>query len=345
MLDHPLELFYSYTKQNLDYKTITEYLKSTFKGIYDPFGVNKLLELKNIEKKPNENWTIFASKLRALISATSSQNATEEDKEYRLWDHLLSKMDKPIASEATKMLKIRNKYTIKDLLDALETIDAVPNDCFYKFARGVEHVNLGLQNTKPDQGRQCLFCGDTTHYMADCRAYESSLRRNTALQTNIGSQEPASRSRPRSRDNYYSRPRERSRDAYFQNQEGEFRGNFRGRSPYRRNRDYSPYYEESYSGRYYNDYDRYYPRAYSQERNRNNYSYPEGLSDRELYEQRYRGSSPYGPYYNNQNQQGHGGYNHNRTNARSGYSSERYQNPSSQRQGNRPVQRPNASLN
>ena len=105
---HPLELYNSYINRKMPYEDIIKNLTSIFKGTFDPFGAKKLLQLRDISKKPNESWAVFVSKVNSLL-AEINPNATIEDREIRLKESLMSKMDMATAREVIKMSRIKKR--------------------------------------------------------------------------------------------------------------------------------------------------------------------------------------------------------------------------------------------
>ena len=135
----PSEFYTSYVNQNLDYDTITKKLSDTFVGDFDPFNMKKLLAIQEMEKSPDESWVIFITRLHNIIGelyATSS----DEEKDNRLREHLLSKLDAKTRVDMLKSLQIQQDYSPDAIVKAIKNLDNIPTHAFG--INRLESINL-----------------------------------------------------------------------------------------------------------------------------------------------------------------------------------------------------------
>ena len=169
---HPLALYQSYIEQDLSYDTIADRLSGIFTGESDPFLCRKLLKLRTISKGTDENWIVFVSRCHNLLCEIYP-DITDEDRQIRLREVVLQKMDSGVLEKVVQICMIKEDFSPATVFTAVNTLDSIPPEMMGGKGMGVEEV-LNFSTYVRSEGagnKTCLYCGSTSHFMADCVRY------------------------------------------------------------------------------------------------------------------------------------------------------------------------------
>ena len=287
---YPSILYTSYVNQTFSYEQIKECLSQVFVGETDPFSLKKTHRLNELTKGEKEPWIVFITRIQNLISELSPEMA-EEDKSTRLKETLFGKMSQPMSRNVILACNIRGDWSVNTMIEILKCYDTLPKQFFDPNDESieVEGINLGLSTNV--EKRHCMYCGKTSHYMADCLEYSRSLAALSNLKlTNSTPYEQKDKTQSDRFQDGHPRGEHTHRSRDF----SPYGRNYRGQSPYRYEQNQQPY------GRYDNDQnkDRNHnsyrgSSPYRQDQYQRPYRYNDPNANRGRNYQGYRGQSPY----------------------------------------------------
>ena len=121
---HPLALYQSYIEQDLSYDEIANRLGGIFRGESDPFLCRKLLKLRTISKGVDEPWIVFVSRCNNLLCEIYP-DITEEDRQIRLREVVLQKMDSGVLEKVVQICMIKEDFSPETVFTAVNTLDSI----------------------------------------------------------------------------------------------------------------------------------------------------------------------------------------------------------------------------
>ena len=202
---YPLALYQSYMEQGLTYDEIAGKLAVIFKGETDPFLCRKLLKLKLLKRGGDEPWVVFLSRISNLLCEIYP-GISEEDRDVRTREVLLQKFDNKTAEKVVNMCMLRSDFSPRAVFESVKALDSIPPEITEQ-GDEAEEVNLANYGTKRGETKQffdnqkhCLYCGDRSHYMADCPKYLRLCNRCSTLEWGTG--EDANTNKQGSNPNY-----------------------------------------------------------------------------------------------------------------------------------------------
>ena len=187
---YPLALYQSYMEQGLTYNKIVEKLANIFKGETDPFLCRKLLKLKLLKRGGEEPWVVFLSRISNLLCEIYPE-ITEGDRDVRTREVLLQKLDNKTAEKVVNMCMLKADFSPKSVFDSVKALDSIPPEITAEHVNEIDIVNIAsyydtkkgeVKRVIPDDKKHCIYCGDNSHYMADCPKYKRLCHRCTHLE-------------------------------------------------------------------------------------------------------------------------------------------------------------------
>ena len=203
---YPLALYQSYMEQGLTYDAIVGKLSVIFKGETDPFLCRKLLKLKLLKRGGDEPWVVFLSRISNLLCEIYP-GISEDDRDVRTREVLLQKFDNKTAEKVVNMCMLKSDFSPRAVFESVKALDSIPPEITAEHGDEVEEVNLANYSSKRgeikqsfDNQKHCLYCGDRSHYMADCPKYLKLCNRCSTLEWGTG--EDANTNKQGSNHNY-----------------------------------------------------------------------------------------------------------------------------------------------
>ena len=285
---YPLALYQSYMEQGLTYEEIVNKLSTIFKGETDPFLCRKLLKLKLLKKGREEPWIVFLARISNLLCEIYPE-ISEGDRDVRTREVLLQKFDNKTAEKVVNMCMLKSDFSPRSVFESIKALDSIPPEITAEQDDGTEEIiNLANYNIRTgeikssvEDKKHCLYCGDRSHYMAECDKYLRFCQRCTNLEW--GPHEDDGNFNKQGSSHNYNWANGGSRGNYDRNMGERGRGSSPGPDMQRNNysTNYSNYRRDQSGGRGYNNWNNSYRRDSDWDRG------PRRDSERDQYPRRY----------------------------------------------------------